>query len=228
MRTLIILILITSSTIGYAQNDEVKLAAKVAYSLTADIIINSPKIKIGADFQTKNNDLYLYLTYDFMRQSLYRGHYLGISLENHFLSKEKRLRPYFGLSILTELATNYKEGFLSADIDDGTYFLTSDSHAKYPVFYGQSSYYIFNSSGFYYSTPFFGTASLGFDLRLIKDLHLNFSLGYGLQIMRYKYLEWKNDADYRELLKNKPMKSKMLHYINAELGLRYEFSFGKR
>lgn len=227
MRTLIILILLTSSTIGYAQNDEVKLAVKVAYSLSADIIINSPKIKIGANFQKKNNDLNLYLTYDFMRQSLYRGHYLGLTFENHFLSNEKRFRPYFGLSILTEVATNYKVGFLSADIDNGTYFLTSDSHAKHLIFMGQSWYYTVNSSGFYYSTPFFGTASLGFDVRLIKDLHLSFSLGYGLQIMRYKYLEWKNDADYRELLKDIPMKSKKLHYVNAELGLRYEFSFRK-
>ena len=155
-----------------------------------------------------------------MRQSLYRGHYLGISLENHFLSKDKRFRPYVGISVSSEVATNYKKKF----IEDST-FLTRNSHINYPISSGQSSSYMFNSSGFYYSTPFFGTASIGFDVRLIKDLHLNFSLGYGLQIMRYKYLEWKNNADYRELLKDGPMRSRMLHYVNAELGLRYEFSF---
>lgn len=157
-----------------------------------------------------------------MEQLLYKGHYIGVALEKYFLNDERRFRPCFKASFMSEVLSNRKEGFLR----DAS-FATSDSHTSYKVYHGKSTYYTFNSSSFYYSTPFFGTASLGFDVRLIKDLHLSFSLGYGLQIMRYKYLEWKNDADYRELLKSSPMKSKMLHYVNAELGLRYEFSFKK-
>jgi len=63
MRTLIISIFLFTYSAGFTQNKEVKLATKVAYGISADIIINSPKIKIGADFQTKNNDLYIYIHY---------------------------------------------------------------------------------------------------------------------------------------------------------------------
>lgn len=91
-------------------------------------VIYTPNLKLGADFQTKNNDLYFYFSYNFMRHSLYRGHFLGFAFENHFLSNEKRFRPYFGWSILTEGATNYKEGFLSGDIDNETSFSPRDNY----------------------------------------------------------------------------------------------------
>src|SRR5690554_1851388 len=225
MRTLIISVFLLLLSIGYAQKEGGKLSLKTDFDLyVGHTAVYTPNIKIGTDFFTKENDITLYLTYNFMKQSLYKGHYLGISFEHHFLSKEKRFRPYFGLSFMSEVTSNYKEGFLSADNDNGTSFVPNDNYILYSTFY---YYYDTYHSGFYYSTPLFGTASLGFDVRLIKDLHLNFSLGYGLQLMRYKYFKWKSYEDYRELLKSRPMKSRKLHYVNAELGLRYEFSFKK-
>lgn len=223
MKKIIFLIYLLTSTFVIGQSKEIKLAAKVTYGLYADMFINSPSINLGINYGNNSNNTYVYFAYNFMRNSLYKGHYLGITFEHHFLSDKKRFRPFLGLSILSEITSNYKEGFI-----EGTDFLTRNGHIKYTKFIGgNSSYYIFNSSGFYYSTPLFATLSLGFDVRLIKDLHLSFSLGYGLQVMRYKYLEWINDEDYRELLKEEPMKKKVFHYVNAQLGLSYAFPLKK-
>jgi len=218
MKKIIFLICLFTSTFTIGQNKDLKLATKVTYGLYADMFINSPKIEIGINLPIKENDLYFYLSYGFIKSSSYNGHYIGVSTEYHFLSNKKRFRPYLGISILSEIATNYKGGYLS-----GEDFITTDSYGSmfgfYPLYY--------NASGFYYSTPLFATLSSGFDVRLIKDLHLSFSLGYGLQVMRYKYLEWINDEDYRELLKEEPMKKKVFHYVNVQLGLSYAFPLKK-
>ncbi|RFC53481.1 hypothetical protein [Brumimicrobium aurantiacum] len=241
MRILIFTVFLFILPNGLTQINDIKLSLKANYGFYTTIfsnygiILNSTDIDIGLVKQSERAVSYLSLAYLYNTNSfnmrldngygLYNGHYFGLTFEHHFVNDQKRFSPFIGLSLMSEVTSNYKEGFLSGSLE-GTYFLPVDSHVKYSE-YNNGYPYTFNSSGFYYSTPFFGTASFGFDLRLIKDLHLSFSLGYGMQLMRYKYLEWKNDEDYREMLKDIPMETRMLHYVNAELGLRYVFSFGK-
>ncbi|MBW7868900.1 MAG: hypothetical protein H3C31_11295 [Brumimicrobium sp.] len=227
MKKLITFIFLFFTVIGYGQRSNVKLVTKVSYGIYADlfsnhgVIVNSAILGIGVNFENKIGECNTYLTYSHLHHYtsiLYSGHFLGISIEQSFLESQKRFRPLIGITVLSEISSNYKEGFLQ-----GSTFITRGTHAKYPKSNGNSSSYMFNSSGFYYNTILFATFSTGFNLRIVKDLYLNFSLGYGLQIMRYKYLEWKDDEDYQEILKDIPMNKQMLHYLNTQLGLSYNF-----
>ncbi len=227
MRILIISFFLFSSAIGVAQTEEVNLAIQTSYSLYVSSnrsknygnSYNSVKGDLGINFKIKKTDLYFYLTYDFNWIAKYEGHYLGISFEQHFRSKKSSFRTYYGITILSEVNSNHNNGFITdSSFKIRDHFLTSKGY--YPNYY--------NSSGFYYGTPLFSAFSIGVDFRLLRGLYISLELGYGLKLIRYKYLEWKDYEDYHELLKDIPMKSKMLHYVNAELGLRYEFSFGKQ
>ncbi|PKR81845.1 hypothetical protein CW751_00460 [Brumimicrobium salinarum] len=212
--------------LAFSQNEETKLTVQVSQTIYMDLfsnhgsLINSTTLELGADFQKKNGDIYLYFTYGFNTSFLYRGHFLGGAFEYHFLKNQKKVRPYFGVSVITEVATNYKGGFLGEDS-----FLTNDSHIHTSAGNNISS---FNSSGFYQSMPFLGSFSVGCDFRLMKDLHLNLSVGLALQKLKYKYLEWEDHEDYREILKGTPVKSMMFSYVNPRLGLSYAFSFKKK
>lgn len=228
MRVLIIILISSFSvSFGFTQTEEVKLATKTSFSLYGPLLYstdngstyNSVKGDLGVVFQRKKTDLYLYLSYDYNWISLYSGHYLGISFEQYVLNKKNRIRPYYGVTFMSEISSNHKKGIIS----DSSFFV-GDNYSKGNGFY--PNYY--NASGFYYGTPFFGGLSIGFDFRLIRGLHLSLGIGLGIKVMRYKYLEWCEYEDYREILEEIPIQSRNLFYANAQLGLRYDFSFGNK
>ena len=221
---------------SYSQENETRMSAQLSNGFFTRIfdnysnLYNLTKIDLGLNFQRPKGDFYLYATYGYKTniissedkaigkiQFAYKSHMIGGSFEYHLLSNQKKVRPYFGLSILSEVATNYRDGFL------GRMAFEIINYYTYLTVYPYTSY----NSNFYHSTPFLGTLSLGCDFRLSKDLRLNLSAAYGLKKMKYKYLEWKDGDDYREKLKSAPVESKTFHYINAQLGLSYNFSFKK-
>lgn len=228
MRVLIFIIIFLITGFANSQEDRnMGLVAKTSFSLYGPLLYsanngstyNSVKGDLGVVFQRKKTDLYLYLSYDYNWISLYSGHYLGISFEQYVLNKKNRIRPYYGVTFMSEISSNHKKGIIS----DSSFFV-GDNYSK-----GNGSYpYYYNASGFYYGTPFFGGLSIGFDFRLIRGLHLSLDFGLGIKVMRYKYLEWYEYEDYREILEEMPIQSRNLLYANAQLGLRYDFSFGKK
>lgn len=210
MRVLIFIIIFLITGFANSQEDRnMGLVAKTSFSLYGPLLYsaengntyNSVKGDLGVVFQRKKTDLYLYLSYDYNWISLYSGHYLGISFEQYVLNKKNRIRPYYGVTFMSEISSNHKKGIIS----DSSFFV-GDNYSK-----GNGSYpYYYNASGFYYGTPFFGGLSIGFDFRLIRGLHLSLDFGLGIKVMRYKYLEWYEYEDYREILEEMPIQSPVL------------------
>ncbi|PKR81841.1 hypothetical protein CW751_00440 [Brumimicrobium salinarum] len=237
MKTLALFIFsVLCSLLSFSQENETKMSAQLSNSTFSRVFTNThdlynlTKIDLGINFQRAKGDFYLFVTYGLNTNLLlssqksagltvfsYKSHMFGGSFEYHLLSIQRKVRPYFGMSILSELATNYKDGFMTPN---SFYIINKPLNSM-------TNSYLFNISNFYQSTPFLGTLSLGCDFRLSKVVRLNFSMGYSLRKMKYKYLEWYDGDNYREMLKNVPVESKMFHFINAQLGLNYTFSIMK-
>ncbi len=238
MRKVMFWIFLFVAQSGFAQNKDISLSVGANYGFHTTIfsnygvLLNSSNFHAGLILHSERVKSYFCLTYlyntnsfyesQFPGYGLYKGHFLGLKLEHHFINSENRFSPYFGLSLMSEIVSNYEKGYLSGTIE-GTYFLPVESYRTGNGFY--PNYY--NSSGFYYGTPFFGGLSIGCDFRLISGLHLSLGFGLGIKVIRYKYLEWYEYEDYREILKEMPIQSRSLFYANAQLGLRYEFSLKK-
>ena len=224
------------SLLSFSQENKTKMSVQLSNGSFTRIFdnysnhYNLTKIDFGLNFQRPKGDFYFYATYGYKTniissedkalgntQFAYKSHMIGGSFAYHLLSNQKKVRPYLGLCILSEVATNYKDGFMSR-MNYGII-----NYYTYLTVYPYNSY----NSNFYQSTPLLGTISLGCDFRLSKDVRLNFSMGYSLRKMKYKYLEWYDGDNYREMLKNVPVESKMFHHINAQLGLNYSFSLKK-
>ena len=225
------------SLLSFSQENETKMSVQLSNGTFFRILddyrdlYNLTKLDVGLNFQRAKGDFYLYVTYGYNTDFLspieegknnpnfpnFKSHTLGGSFKYHLLSNQKKVRPYFGLSILSEVATNYRDGMMTRN----SFFIIDRPINSF------TNYYLSNISNFYHSTPFLGTLSLGCDFRLSEHVRLNLSAGYALKKMKYKYLEWSDGDDYREMLKSAPVESKMFHFINAQLGLNYTFSIMK-
>lgn len=117
MKRLILISFLSLSLIGFSQEKDTKLALRVANhtDFGSSDIRNYSGADLGLDFQNLNNDIYFYLSYSFNKSSAYKGNFLGMSFEYHAYNSQKAIRPFFRLSLLTEVSTNYKGGFLDTD-----------------------------------------------------------------------------------------------------------------
>ncbi|MBW7868711.1 MAG: hypothetical protein H3C31_10335 [Brumimicrobium sp.] len=154
--------------------------------------------------------------YFFMPSYTFQSHLLGIAYEFQLLNKDKKVRPFARFNILTEVGSNYKNGFMLGYNPYPTYSHTPQFNGSH----GSISGYI-NSSGFYVSTPLLTTLSVGVDFKIVEEFHINIGLGSGIQAMKYKYLKWNDGEDYKEKLKTIPEELKFFHIINANIGLSY-------
>ena len=186
---------------------------------------NSTRLAIGSRFNTNNGNVTLYGMYEFsgfvQQQSMYilQSHLLGGGINYRILNNEKRFSPFIEINASTEVATNYRGGFL--DIGD-----------LFPTDYGYT-YNIDNTqfyySAFYYSTPFVGNILLGCDVRLVDGLHLNVGAGYGLRGMKTREIYWDEGTEPSEELRNvDPKFTKWFNMIDVKLGISYAFSFKKK
>lgn len=141
-------------------------------------------------------------------------HLLGVKLKYRILSIEKRASPFFEITGLTEVGTNYKDCYIS-------YSWVPSLHAEKFL----NSYY----SRFYTGTPFVGNIFFGCDIRLTGDLHLNISAGYGLRVMLTRYADWLYEPTLsKEEIHEHSIGTKNLHMLDFQLGLSYAFSFKKK
>src|SRR5690554_1556026 len=148
-------------------------------------------------------------------RSLLRSHFVGLSLKYTFKKERKIVKPFISIQVLTEVGSNFKNGFLIYGS-----FIPSQTKT------GQQSYgsgNIFLASNFYNSTPLVGSALGGINIEFNKNISLNIAAGYAFRIMKVKYAEWKEDENVYEKLKSIPVKSINSHFLDVQLGLIYVF-----
>lgn len=242
MKKYFLLILVLSVMInGIAQENESKV--KLAVSTSNNFMVcftngyrnfDLTLFEVGVDIKTNRCNIKLFPTYGFNfyleNPPPYRNHLLGISSEIVILNETKRFRPFVGVSLLSEIRTNYKNGY----VDMNYYFYTSTpiSSADFIFVSKTMPHKIIYGGWFYQSMPLVGTISAGCNIRLVKGFSLNLAVGYNLSLMRYKYVKWEYDdyvkEDYRDKLGDAPINTKALHSMAFQLGLSYAFSFKKK
>ncbi|MBW7868716.1 MAG: hypothetical protein H3C31_10360 [Brumimicrobium sp.] len=143
-------------------------------------------------------------------KSLLRSHFMGLSLKYSFGNSSKVIKPFIMTQILSEISTNYKNGYLLEDF----YIPREEPWGKGKMF---EPFY----SHLYYSTPLVSSVSTGIDIRLMQNLNLNIGVGYGFRIMKVKSVRWNEGEDYREIAKNISTSSVYSHMFDFELGVSY-------
>ncbi|MBW7868715.1 MAG: hypothetical protein H3C31_10355 [Brumimicrobium sp.] len=152
-------------------------------------------------------------------KSLLRSHFIGASIKYIFRESDKTTRPFIKIDVLTELGSNFRDGYLLQDEyipklePSATYFYSPIPGGEPKLLY----YY----SDLYYSTPLVSNLTAGIDIRLMQNLNLNIGVGYGFRIMKVKSVRWNEGEDYREKAKNLPTKSVYSHMFDFELGVSY-------
>lgn len=248
MKSYIILILVLFSTIiGITQENKVKMSLNISNTLMNGIKrlglrFDLTTIGLGIDIRGANANFRLYATYGFNtladnRNLSYKSHSLGLIFECYFLNNDKRFRPFIGVGATSEIATNYKDGYL--DYDD-LYFTARPYFSKYGQGPGGGPYYYMPyKTRSYQSMPLVGLFYVGCSIKIVENLNVNLSLGYNLSLINYKYVQWSYSGykepdesivkeDYYNSLKTAFVQTGILHTLAVQLGLNYAFSFKKK
>ena len=257
MKSYIILIFVLlSATTGVAQENKIKLSLSASNTFMncfrsyKDLMFDLTTVGCGVDIKRTNGNFRLYAAYAFntyiepARETLYylksfsyKSHLLGLAFEYHCLNEQKRFRPFIGMSISSEIATNYKNGYIHYD---DAYFTTrpySNTSGSGPG--GGPPYSTGYKTRSYQSMPLVSTFYAGCSIKIVEDLNVNLSLGYNLSLINYKYVQLvyhgyeKPDEsivkeDYYNNLKTVPIQTLILHSLAVQLGLNYTLSFKKK
>jgi|SRR5690554_1008286 len=145
----------------------------------------------------------------------FKSHLIGGSLSYNFWTKEKRLRPFIGIALYTEIATNYKNELLriNAHKPDDRYS------------YGGGKYH----ARWYKGTPIVGNVFFGFNIKLIPSLYLKTAIGVGYERVRSISLTW-IDGEVTNPLEDAEKLPTMINPIfsyNLQVGLTCAFSLKK-
>lgn len=195
-----------------------QFSSNVVYSYPYDSISIDWNKKKAVHFDSDGNKISPY-------NSILRSHFIGGKVKYLFRERIKVLRPFIEVQALTELGTNFKNGYLLQEEyipniePSATYYYPSIPGGEYTVNY----YY----SNFYYSTPLVGGILAGIDIRLAQNLNLNIAAGYGIRIMKVKYATWKEDDNVHEKLKTTPTENIYSQMLDFQLGLSYDFPLKK-
>ncbi|MBW7869361.1 MAG: hypothetical protein H3C31_13680, partial [Brumimicrobium sp.] len=103
-------------------------------------------------------------------KSVLRSHLMGLSLKYTFGNSSKVVRPFIMTQFLSEISTNYKNGYL---LEEGY------SPKAQPL--GEGTFTSPFFSTLYYSTPLVSSFSTGIVIRLMQNLNLNIGVGYGFR-----------------------------------------------
>lgn len=144
---------------------------------------------------------------------------LGAKLKYRILNKQKRISPTLELSALTQVNSNYKNGYLDDFLEPTT---EGKYKQKYPI---SNSYY---TTHLYTSTPFVSSIMFGIDFRLFKNLQLNFSAGYSVRLLNYKFAKWNSAFGPNTSINNMNILNETqenIHTANVKLGLSYAIPF---
>lgn len=144
-----------------------------------------------------------------------QSHFLGGGLKLVLLNKEKRFRAFVEFNLFSEIATNYKDGYLAL------YRFNPTEKPADPNYYG------LYSSNFYDSTPIIGSLLVGVDIKLSKNLNIGIAIGYGKREMLYRERGWygSNEDEVISSLEEYPTSLKRSTMIDLQAGLSYTFGF---
>ena len=182
MRNLLYILFFLNAWV-FAQ-EETYLVASIRASTSS--VFNKDHSGIGASFgaqfeieeggELNTSILYRFSTDDISDVS-YSGinaNFLGGSLKYLFRKRENIIRPYFGMNLLFKIGPNFSGKYRSSNG-----FVVLDEKIG-EDFFGT---YIYTNK---FSTPFTGALMLGCDFKVVKNLHLNLGLGYGIETSKTK------------------------------------------
>lgn len=210
----------------------IKLSNTISTNITPDYmtIYNGTDLGLGIQRNTSKGNFGGLLIYRFggslvsngLKPYIMNNHLLGGELNYHVLNESKKISPMLGLTLLTEVASNYGGKYIR------NYGPHNHPRPNWNNYNNSISYY---DSDYYASTPFVGNIVLGCDFQLIKGLNFNMALGYGVRIMKIRYKKW--DADQSEPAgdlsdKYSLKEGKLLHCIDLQIGFNYAFPFKKK
>jgi hypothetical protein len=153
----------------------------------------------------------------FPYRSLLRSHFVGLSLKYNFKKERKIVNPFISIQVLTEVGSNFKDGFLIY----GSFIPSQTKTGQQSSGFGD----IFLASNFYNSTPLVGSALGGVNIEFCQNTSLNIAVGYAYRMMKVKYAEWKEDEDVYKKLQSIPTENVFSHFLDVQLGFTYVFSF---
>ena len=230
MKKLTFLLILSVFLIG---NSEAQNTTKLAVGIYNNVSIRLPNTYwgmgafAGPQIDTRAGSFSLYGMYQFSGNSGTRfglklqSHLLGGGFQYRILSREKRFSPYIELTAMTEVGTNYRDGYLNVD---GMYPMDQPSSFSYTK--PETTFYY---ASFYHSTPLVGSAIVGCDIRLTENLHLSVGAGYGLRFIKSRYAWWNEKEELtKEMLNDISIRLRDWHdMIDVKLGISYAFSLKK-
>lgn len=189
----------------------------------------STDLNIGVQFDLNQGYLVAYGVYQLygsiktktLHGFIFSSHLVGVGGE-YCLNKEKRFAFILGLSALTEVGTNFRNGYLLHGIPSlpKEYSVSSGGYDPiYTYYYGDD---------FYYSTPLVASIWVGCDFRIAKGFRISLSVENSVRIIKTRHMKWQK-ADMiihrmDELIEKQPIETKVMDRIGLRLGLSYAFS----
>ena len=178
----------------------------------------------NANYGNENHDFF---GFDQSPSFSFKTHNFGIAVKYTFLNSDKyRFRPFAELMGYAPIIDKNKHRFFSES------FFATPAPVETLGSYGSPTYEFY--SNFYESTPFVGSALLGCDFRIVQHLHATVGIGYGIRVMKTKYIEWHEwedevgTTDLEKLLKTAPVTTHIFHLLDVQVGIYYGIGFGKK
>ncbi|RYM33875.1 hypothetical protein ERX46_07890 [Brumimicrobium glaciale] len=201
-----------------------KSISKEIFTDDSDQLYRSFNLAVGPQFEKQWGSIeikasYIMSTADWPNNFIqFQSHFLGGAIKYVIMNKDKRFRPFIEINLFTEIATNYKDGYLRL------YQLTPTDKAYDNNYNNYNGGY---SSNFYDSTPFLGKYLVGMDVRLSRNLNLGVAVGFTKRKMLYRTKSWNsNNADkVFDDLNNYPTIESRPNMLELQLGLKYSFGF---
>lgn len=231
--TILILFFCFSKTIGISQvkikpvidvHGALEVLCLPVFSNT-DLRVLGLNLNPGIQSQTNSGTFSVLFNYqysalsDLYHFSHYRNHMIGGILQFSLYNEIKRFRPYFSITVKSEIATNATNAFVN------DYYVPK--LVTYSSDFTPDGSYIYYTSKFYQSTPLVSSLIAGCDFRVIENLNLKLGFGYKLRIMKTKTAGWDKYEDVYEKLKTISSESHYFHMLDVQLGLSYSFPLKK-
>ncbi|PKR80582.1 hypothetical protein CW751_09415 [Brumimicrobium salinarum] len=156
---------------------------------------------------------------------MFSSQLLGLGLE-YQVNTNKTISFITGISFLTEVATNFKNGYmLNGEVS------YPNPQQPYNNYNGSYNTYTKYSNDFYQKTPFSGSIWVGCNFYIFKQINLNISLSNTIRIIKTKHLEWDLD-DFKneniiDAIQRQPEKTLIYDRVHLRLGISYAFSLNK-
>lgn len=237
MKILSVISFLLISLIGFSQNKvlgEFELSqflhSKIYTETDLSIGINLPlkvgnisffvQYEYGGNWKTTDNNM--------QEVSMYTldYHLIGGGIKYRILNQSKFYSPTIHISALTEIASNYRGGYLKSR----GYFPNEREYSFEPNNTVQIGGDSPNKKYTYYyvSTPFLGSVLIGNEFRVLEGLFVNLGIGMSMRATKVRYKEW-----YSSEPEPSPNLSKTHSFDNVNwfktfdlnLGINYTFPF---